>query len=464
MDFIFSLFGRFHPLLVHLPIGFLLIGILFLFYPGKNKETLFPAIKLAVLWGSWASILSVASGLLLYYMEGYAFETVKWHLILGGLTAVSSISFYFYLRGRNFSSGINTKLFGLVMLVFLILTGHLGGNLTHGEDYLVEVLPESIQNAIGNSSSKELSGLVLERDNWEESLFFEDAVLPVLSKNCNSCHNPKNKKGGLVLTSYKDLIKGGKNGQVIFPDNFPESSLIHRLLLPKEDKEHMPPKEKRQPSKEEIMLVKHWVESGASFEISLVGAGIDEGLLEPFFRQEMESDYPETDLPKLSPMQLQAIKERGLLVEALSLNSNLIKVMSLNVAGFSDQDWELLEPVKKHIAILDLSETDIGNQLLKKLSDCENLTVLKLNNTSLDGQNLEILKECNNLKKLYLNKTFVDQVALSQLNGHSTLEIIYAFDTPASLEKAKGKEINHSAKIEFGHYELPTLPTDSKIF
>jgi len=464
MDFIFSLFGRFHPLLVHLPIGFLLIGILFLFYPGKEKEVLFPAIRLAVFWGCWASALSVVSGLILYNNEGYAFETVKWHLVLGCLTLLSSIGFYLYLKAGNFLNSKKTRSFGLVLLMFIILTGHLGGNLTHGEDYLIEVLPDAVQRLLGNSGRNEISRLILEKDSWKESLFFEDAVLPILSKNCNSCHNPKNKKGGLVMITSGDILKGGKNGPVIFSDNASESSLIHRMLLPKDDKDHMPPKEKRQPSKEEIMLVKHWVESGASFNISLVEAGIEEEMLESFFLQDKIGDFPLTDLPKLSETVLQPIKARGVLVEPLSLNSNLLKVVCLNVQDFKDQDWDLLEPIKRHIAILDLSETAVGNQLLTKFSACENLTILKLNSTSVDGENLGFLKECKNLRKLYVNKTKVDQDALSKLNGHATLESIFVFGTPASIEKAKGREISHSAKIEYGGYELPSLPNENKLF
>jgi uncharacterized membrane protein len=464
MEFILSLFGRFHPLLVHLPIGFLLIGILFLFYPSKEKVVLFPAIRLAVFWGSLASVLSVVSGLMLYTNEGYAFETVKWHLIFGCLTLVSSIGFYLFLKAENFSNSKITKSFGLVLVIVIVLTGHLGGNLTHGEDYLMEVLPDEVQRLMGNSSSIETSGLVLEKDNWEKSLFFEDAVLPILSKNCNSCHNPKNKKGGLVMTSQGDILKGGKNGPVIFSDNASISSLVHRILLPKEDEEHMPPKEKRQPSKEEIFLVKHWVDSGASFDISLAAAGVEEGMLESFFLQDKIWDFPQTDLPKISPVILQSIKARGILVEPISLNSSLLKIACLNVNDFKDQDWELLEPIKKYIAILDLSETEVGNPLISKFSLCENLTILKLNNTSIDGENFELLKQCKNLRKLYVNKTQVDQDALSKLNGHSTLENIFVFETPASIEKPKGREISHSAKIEYGGYELPSLPNETKVY
>ncbi|MFD2201545.1 c-type cytochrome domain-containing protein [Shivajiella indica] len=463
MDFIFSLLGRFHPLLVHLPIGFLLIGFLFLFHPKKQNESLFPAVKLAFLWGNMAAVLSVLSGVMLYNQEGYTFESVRWHLIFGGLTTVSSIGFYFYLKDHEILESSKTKLLGTVLMLLLILTGHFGGSLTHGETYLTEVLPKGIQSLIGYQDKTNEEGLSLKRENWEESLLYKDVVHPILAQNCNSCHNDKNKKGGLILSSFESILVGGKNGPIIHPEELSESPIIQRLLLPKEDKEHMPPKDKRQPSKEEIKLLKKWVELGAPFEISLLEAGIEESILEPFFKGEDVSDFPQVDLPRLSQPQLQAIKERGILVEELSLNSSLLKVSSVNVPDFSDEDWNLLVPVKNYIAVLDLSDTQISDDLLAKIRECDVLTVLKLNRTSIQGVNLSSLMECKNLKKLHLNSSQVTYDMLLKLSGHPLLEIIYAFDTPASRQNTPEREA-HSPKIEFGFYDLPSLPSDSKIY
>ena len=38
MDFIYDLMGRFHPLIVHLPIGFLLLGLMMLVYDRKENK------------------------------------------------------------------------------------------------------------------------------------------------------------------------------------------------------------------------------------------------------------------------------------------------------------------------------------------------------------------------------------------------------------------------------------------
>ena len=54
---------------------------------------------------------------------------------------------------------------------------------------------------------------------------FKDEVLPVLEKNCTSCHNPDRKMGGLDLSTFTGMMKGGASGPVIAPGK-PKSSLM----------------------------------------------------------------------------------------------------------------------------------------------------------------------------------------------------------------------------------------------
>jgi hypothetical protein len=54
---------------------------------------------------------------------------------------------------------------------------------------------------------------------------FKDEILPVLQKNCTSCHNPDNKMGKLDLTTFAGLMNGGASGPVIAPGK-PNRSLL----------------------------------------------------------------------------------------------------------------------------------------------------------------------------------------------------------------------------------------------
>jgi len=54
---------------------------------------------------------------------------------------------------------------------------------------------------------------------------FKDEILPVLQKNCTSCHSPERKMGGLDLTTFAGLMSGGSSGPVIAPGK-PQRSLL----------------------------------------------------------------------------------------------------------------------------------------------------------------------------------------------------------------------------------------------
>ncbi len=86
-------------------------------------------------------------------------------------------------------------------------------------------------------------------------------VRPFLARYCVWCHNAEKTEGGLDLTDYESLSLGGNSGDVIVPGR-PDASLLV-LLVEKKRKPHMPPPEARQPSAEEIQLLRRWIAAGA---------------------------------------------------------------------------------------------------------------------------------------------------------------------------------------------------------
>ena len=59
---------------------------------------------------------------------------------------------------------------------------------------------------------------------------FEQEVLPILSKNCVSCHGPQVQMAGLGLHDVSSALKGGTNGPVIQPGDADASVLMQRLV------------------------------------------------------------------------------------------------------------------------------------------------------------------------------------------------------------------------------------------
>lgn len=459
LDFLGPLLGRMHPLLVHLPIGILVFGILLCFIPHKERNILLPATRLAFLMGGLAAFGAGVSGFLQYQFEGFAWEQVRFHLIAGVITALGSLIVYYQLqKTESFTPKI--KITALILGLALTFTGHLGGNLTHGESYFAEVLPPELQSILGIEIEPE-KGPQLAEENWENAALFSKVIQPILNQNCKSCHNPRNQKGGLDLSGMSGLLAGGEDGLILTAGEAEHSELFSRLILPKEDDNHMPPAEKRQPSKEEIELIEAWIKSGAKEKGTLADAKIPRKLVERFIIKNQISFYPLTQIPKISPDSLAALKAEGFFAEAVESTSGLLKVACTNYPDFQDSDWAKLTPVKNRLAYLDLGGTKLSDGLLDSLALLPNLTVLKLSNTPISGKSLEKLSQLPNLKLLYLNGTGVNLEQIQTLAASQSLEKVFAYETPASAEFTDSGKLSFPFLLETGNYSLSKLPTDT---
>lgn len=458
IDFILPLIGRFHPILVHLPIGFLVFGVILIFWAGEKYAIYSPIIQLTFLLGGISAGLASISGFLQFQYEGYGWDTVQFHLILGIFTTLLSVGLWFHLK-KSAVSPARLKIKGAILLAILTLTGHLGGTITHGEDYFTEVLPPELQAFFGEASSTE--PLELPADNWKEVAFFTGAILPILDQNCKSCHNPKKLKGKLDLSSFNGIHKGGEDGAILENGNAGESSLFARLILPEDHDDHMPPKDKRQPRKEEIELIKAWIESGSPEHAKLGETSINVSLVEPFFKKDEKSFYPVVEVPTLPEDSTSKLRDSGFYAEVVKKDSPFLKVSCINFPVFSDSDWSLLASAKEQIVYLDLTGTKITDAILEQVSSLPNLTVLKLNQTSIEGKSLDKLNQSHNLKLLYLNETNVNIGQLKALDEHPRLEKVFAFDTPAA---DSGSSSQFSFHLETGNLSLPPLPTDTIVY
>jgi uncharacterized membrane protein/mono/diheme cytochrome c family protein len=461
-EFLGPLLGRLHPVLVHLPIGILVFGILLCFISKMEKNSLLPAARLAFLLGGIGAVFSALSGFLQYQFEGFAWDEVKFHLIAGVITTLASFFLYQLLRKSDVAS-LKIRMTALGLALALTVTGHLGGNLTHGSSYLTEVLPPGLQSLAGIEIEPE-KGPTLQEDSWENAELFSDVIQPILNQNCKSCHNPRNQKGELDLTSFKGLLAGGKNGFILTHGDAEQSELYSRLILDKDDDAHMPPREKRQPSKEEIALIEGWIKSGAKETGTLAEADITRKMVEGFIQKDELPFYPTVILSPIAGDSLAVLKAAGFFAEAVESGSGLLKVSCINFGEFGDNDWMRLEGVKNRLAYLDISGTKVTDLTFDHLADLSNLTVLKLSQTSITGKSLNKLTQLPHLKLLYLNDTEVSLAQIESLASSQSLEKLFIYKTPASLEIVDFGNLKFPFLIEFGNYTLPKLPSDTVVY
>ena len=95
----------------------------------------------------------------------------------------------------------------------------------------------------------------------EPAVKFDREIAPLLVRRCLDCHSGTEKKGGLDLSRVESVTKGGESGAAIVPGKAAESLLWQRVR----DGE-MPPKKPL--PKEEVELLKRWIDSGAKWGTS----------------------------------------------------------------------------------------------------------------------------------------------------------------------------------------------------
>ncbi len=465
MDVLKQLLGRLHPLIVHLPIGFIILGLIVQWYDQRRRREYGALIALIYLWAGISAILACVTGYLQYLGEGYAYDTVQWHLWGGIATALFSFLMYAKLKeSKAFDFLVKIPIVVLSITFFLLIsfTGHQGGSITHGEDYLVEPLPNVVKSALGFETFEERE-IVLNEENWEEALIYEDVVKPILNNKCISCHNPKKAKGELLLHSEEGLLKGGENGEVLSADHAKESELYVRMNLPKSDEDHMPPKDKTQPTKEEIQLIGAWIDAGHPFQGTIKDVGLKKELFLSFFPKKQDNDYPDIEIAEVSPDSILSLKKQGIHIENISRTTNFLTVSCINKPSFTDADFELLRPISQQIAVLDLGDTQVTDAIIEKLVTLPHLTILKLDNTRITGNGLVRLAILQNLKSINLAGSQFKESYLQTFNDFEKLNTVYLYNSGLGTKGTKSLK-NGQITIDYGNYELPPIPSDTIVY
>ncbi|MBT9188276.1 DUF1549 domain-containing protein [Zobellia russellii] len=264
---ILQLLGRLHPLLVHFPIGLLVVAFLFeMSTVGGKRKGLRTGTYCMIYAGAIFSIFSAFFGWLLRTQEDYSGDLVDNHQYTGIATAILASITILILRATLKGRITDFRLYRTSLtltIVVLTIAGHLGANLTHGEDYLTSVLPGN------NEGYDHTKGLALLTDLKEsDSLTIEQLdklnleVRSILAHNCYQCHNENKQKGNLVLDSKEGVFAGGDSGKAIEAGNPLKSELYRRITLSPNDDEVMPKKGKALKDNE-IALIKLWIKNGA---------------------------------------------------------------------------------------------------------------------------------------------------------------------------------------------------------
>jgi uncharacterized membrane protein len=306
--------GRFHPILLHLPIGSLIfLAMLEVLCMGRRGEAKHGSTALLALFvGAAGSVLAVIAGIMLSREGGYTGGNFSLHQTMG-IIGTAGVLLALVIRLIAMGQG-NWELLHAYRALFFLSFGimslgaHFGGNMSHGSKFMTEKAPEPIKSQM-IAMEKWMLALVetpkpekTEEKAPEapkaaeppkvvetpptptpttpstptpppspaagEKLVFANLIQPIFAAKCNKCHGEEKQKGDLRLDTYEATMAGGSESAEkknnIVPGK-PADSLSYQLVISAEDEDmHMPPEGKDQLTKEEIAIFKWWIEQGAS--------------------------------------------------------------------------------------------------------------------------------------------------------------------------------------------------------
>jgi len=414
--------GRLHPLLVHLPIGILVLAFLMeLYFRKKASGTEHRLITFTLAIAALTTVLSVGSGWLLGANGGYDEILLFRHRWMAVGLAVGATLLYFIKKyPRSWSKIIYLPLF-IAVMGLLSLTGHFGGSMTHGEDYL-----------FNNDETKK--PVITDVD---KALVFNDIVRPILDDKCVSCHNPNKIKGGLVMTNKEQLLVGGDSGNIFLAEEGELPSLINHIKLPLEDEDHMPPKGKVQLTNHEIDLLEWWVGHENCFDC--VAGTLDKTEKIDAILNSLEEDTSTRaviarEVDMVPEDWLASININGPVITKLSVKNPLLIV---NLSGIKDLGKNNLRALKNHaenIVELNLSNSNFSDTISSYLSSFKNLTKLQLQNTPITDKAMETLSDLKHLESLNIYGTEITDKGLEKLTALSGLKTLYPWNSKITKE------------------------------
>jgi hypothetical protein len=379
-------FGRFHPLAVHLPIGFLV---------------LVPALEIL--------------GLLLAHGGGSAGPGITQHMWSG--ISLTICTLLCVLARPWWSTGRVPHAYPALLtacMLVLIWAAHQGGSLTHGPNYLTRYMPAALKRWIPWGAPTSGS-------------FFIQHINPILDANCLACHGAGQVKGGLRMDSYEQLMMGGTDGPVIVAGKPDSSLLLQRVTLSPDHKGFMPAEGRPPLRAEQIAWIRAWIQQGASPRAkTLAGISISDEQKDP-------PPQPVADYSALMPEIQQMDQAQG--AKLMPVSSNPADGLILYTVDIAPQfgDAQLAQFLKfgPYIVEADLGRTAVTNASFDTLAKFTHLRALHLEETRINGDGLPKLAPLSQLTYLNLSGSQVTAAAIAQLRSFKNLHHIYLYNTPA---------------------------------
>lgn len=446
--------GRFHVLVLHLPIALVLVTVTAEWLSRKPRyRTLEGA--LTFLWGCTAitAIVTVVLGYMHFAEGGFTGTSATLHRLFGTSIAVFSTVAWLLRFAASQRVALARHATSALLVVLVVLTGHYGGNLTHGNTYLVEYAPSPLRRLVGFQQARPPVTEINQADPYL------DIVEPMLTQRCGSCHNNDKQRGGLNLASLESLMKGGDGGPVVVPGKPDESDLYRRITLAPDHNDFMPAEGKTPLTEAQVSIVRWWIESGLSTNTTLASLDAPAELqkaLEAELNLSGEIVSHGNALSSASPAMISKLNEAGFIVRQNSM-SDAALIVSAAAPGETLTEAQLtaLAAAPADITELDVPRAQIADAALSVIRKLENLRHLRLENNQITDKGLSQLRSLSKLQylNLYGNEGITD-ASIDTIASIKSLRVVYLWMTDVTPEGVRRlRDVRPDLQVNVGAEE-----------
>lgn len=536
----FEVGGRAHVAIVHFPIALILAAFFLEVWAMLRKRAVSPSGITCLNLGWLGGIATVASGWYLARFYTGDIETadpIAWlsdipeddldrdlfiHAWTGlGATVLGMILAIFGSMARRRDQASVIYRLGLLIASLLVAwAGHMGGEMVHGEDFLVEPLQQLEAEKDADASSDEVSigvgdseadsdiigsnedettddpvdapdgngeaeGAPRDQENGRETgaaepkrlvtppvdapsaaedpdeeiaqrVSFQRDIAPIFERSCHKCHGEKRGKGGLRMHERSELFPTDIEDWAVIPGKPDESLILERMLLDPSSRKFMPKKGDPLPE-EEISLIKRWIEQGAVWD----EAPADD-----------DAGDKEQAAAASAPINLDAKRERLAGIETLvsTLRASGAAAtplargderLDLNFSVLRDRfvptDLDAIRGFEEQVVELNLAATGADDALLERIASFTNLERLHLEKTAVTDAGMKHLAGLKKLRYLNLYGTKVSDAGLGSLEELSALRKLYLWGSEVTRPGAEGLEkAVPGLRVDLGDSLLPT--------
>lgn len=414
--------GRFHPLVVHVPIGVLLLLAVSEAMGWRwSKLRLTAGARMVVLgFVVLGAALAAGCGWLLAQQGSYDVAMAERHQNLGFVTLGLTVALFVV---QNWP-----KIYGSVLgiaVAVMAWTGHNGGSLTHGPGYLAEHAPRVLRPLLGGAEPGRPAPTALANAD-----VFLDVVQPILNARCVACHGESRSDGDLRLDSFEAIVAGGEHGGAIVAGDPAESLLLQRLYLPLDHKEHMPPAGRPQPTDADLAVLDWWIADGAPEQGGFMARSPDPVVVEIVAAQ---LGLPPPPIPERAEMLAIARElevELGITIRPLTADEPWLGANArLARKDFDDATLARLLVLAPALHRLDLGGTGVTDAGMVHVALMTELRRLRLDDTAITNDGLAALSPLKRLASLNLHSTGITDAAMDSLTQLPRLRQLYVWQT-----------------------------------